>query len=141
MNNEPAIIKHKNIMVTCALIEDDLGAVFAAQRSPVMNLPLKWEFPGGKVEKSETYEQTIEREIQEELNVKIRIIDKLPSFIHHYDSSTITLIPFVCKIKQGEIILSEHQAFCWVNPNNLLDLDWAAADIPVANYYLNTLKK
>ena len=105
-----------------------------------MTLPLKREFPGGKVEDNERFEQTIVREVFEELNLRVSVIEQLPSFSHNYESHTITLIPFICKIEEGVIILTEHEAFCWLSPNYLLDLDWAAADIPVAENYLQTLK-
>ena len=106
-----------------------------------MSLPLKWEFPGGKIEHGEIEEEAIIRVIREELYVEISIISKLPKFIHHYESFSIALIPFICKIEKGEIKLTEHQAFRWLNPINLLDLDWAEADIPVAKHYLNTFNK
>jgi 8-oxo-dGTP diphosphatase len=126
--------------VACAIIVDQFGAILVTQRGLNMTLPLKWEFPGGKVEGDERFEQTILREVYEELNIRVRVIEQLPSFSHDYESFTITLIPFICKIEEGVITLTEHETFCWVSPNNLLDLDWAAADIPVAEYYLNTLK-
>ena len=139
--NDSAYTHRKIVKVACALIEDDLGNILVAQRSSKMSLPLKWEFPGGKVEENETVESTIIREIYEELNLQITIIEQLPSFIHHYEDFSITLIPFICQIEQGAIKLVEHKAFCWASPDNLLDLDLAAADIPVALYYLNILKK
>ena len=134
------VFKWKNMNVACAIIRDEFGAILATQRSSRMTLPLKWEFPGGKVEDNERFEQTIVREVFEELNLRVSVIEQLPSFSHNYESLTITLIPFICKIEEGVIILTEHEAFCWLSPNNLLDLDWAAADIPVAEYYLQTLK-
>lgn len=134
-------INTKTILVACAIIEDDYGNILVTQRSANMSLPLKWEFPGGKVEKDETYEQTIVREIKEELSILITISNKLPVSTYQYPTLSITLIPFVCKLSQGEIKLTEHLAFRWLNPNNLLDLDWAEADIPVAHQYLNTLNK
>jgi 8-oxo-dGTP diphosphatase len=126
--------------VACAIIVDEFGAILVTQRSLSMTLPLKWEFPGRKVEDDEIFEQTIVREVYEELNLRVSVIEQLSSFSHNYESFTITLIPFICKIEEGVIILTEHEAFCWLSPNNLLDLDWAAADIPVAEYYLQTLK-
>lgn len=62
------------IDVACAIIIDDEGKVLAAQRSESMSLPLKWEFPGGKLSKNETAEDCIVREIQEELNISVTII-------------------------------------------------------------------
>jgi 8-oxo-dGTP diphosphatase len=129
----------KVIGVTCALIIDDQNRVFAAQRSTAMSLPLKWELPGGKVEANETAEQCLVREVKEELNIEIEIIEELAPNTHAYPSITIKLIPFICKHIKGEITLKEHINFKWLNTNELLDLDWADADIPILNHYLNYL--
>ena len=104
-----------------------------------MSLPLKWEFPGGKVEPNETAEMCLIREIREELGIDIEIIRELPSNTHAYPSITIKLKPFICKIVKGEIILTEHIEFKWLSTNELLDLDWAEADIPILKHYLTTL--
>jgi 8-oxo-dGTP diphosphatase len=127
------------IDVTCALIINEAGLVLVAQRSLSMNLPLKWEFPGGKIEPNETPENCLIREILEELNINIQIIESLPYNVHHYPLITIKLIPFICKFVNGEIDLKEHANFKWVYKNELLDLDWADADIPIVNYYLSQI--
>lgn len=127
------------IDVTCALISDNQNRLFAAQRSSIMTLPLKWELPGGKIEPKESSEECLLREIKEELNIEVEIVKNLPSNIHSYPSITIKLIPFICKHIGGEIILKEHANFKWLNTNELLDLDWADADIPIIYYYLNYL--
>jgi 8-oxo-dGTP diphosphatase len=129
----------KVIDVTCALIIDKHGSVLAAQRSSQMSLPLKWELPGGKIEPNETPQQCLTREIKEELNIDIEIVNSLPSNTHNYPTITIKLIPFICKHIKGEIELKEHAQYKWLNTNELLDLDWADADIPVLNHYLNSL--
>ncbi len=129
----------KVIDVTCALIIDNQNRLFAAQRSTAMNLPLKWELPGGKIELNETAEQCLIREIKEELNIEIEIIKGLAPNTHAYPSITIKLIPFICKLIKGEITLKEHTNFKWLNTNELLDLDWADADVPILNHYLNYL--
>jgi len=127
------------IEVTCALIVDDQNRLFVAQRSRKMNLPLKWEFPGGKVESGESFAKCLIREIKEELSIEIEIITQLPSNIHTYPSITIRLIPFICKHVRGEITLKEHANFRWLNISELLDLDWADADIPILGNYLRSL--
>jgi 8-oxo-dGTP diphosphatase len=129
----------KVIDVTCALIINNQNHLLAAQRSNLMSLPLKWELPGGKIESNETSEQCLHREIKEELNISIEIVKSLDYNVHNYPSITIKLIPFVCKHIAGEITLKEHANFKWLNPNELLDLDWADADIPILNHYLNYL--
>jgi 8-oxo-dGTP diphosphatase len=84
--------------VACAILVDEFGAILATQRSSRMTLPHKWEFPGGKVEDNEHFEQAIIREVYEELNLRVSVIEQLPSFSHNYESLKITLIPFICKI-------------------------------------------
>jgi 8-oxo-dGTP diphosphatase len=125
------------IDVTCALIIDDQDRLFAAQRSSKMSLPLKWELPGGKIESNESSEECLIREIKEELNIEIVIVKNLPSNTHIYPSIVIRLIPFICKHINGEITLKEHISFKWLNTNELLDLDWAEADVPILYHYLN----
>lgn len=127
------------IEVTCALIVDNQNRLFAAQRSGEMSLPLKWEFPGGKVESGETFEECLRREIKEELSVEIEILKRLDFNIHSYPSITIKLIPFVCKLTSGQIVLKEHIKYQWLTATNLLDLDWADADIPILYHYLNAI--
>lgn len=127
------------IDVTCALIVDDQNRLFTAQRSSMMSLPLKWELPGGKIEPNESAEDCLIREIQEELNIEIEVIATLEPNQHAYPTITIRLIPFICRQVGGTIILKEHANFKWLNTNELLDLDWAEADIPIINNYLKHL--
>lgn len=104
-----------------------------------MSLPLKWEFPGGKIESDETPEHCLVREIKEELNIEIEILRDLPANTHAYPSITIKLIPFICKHMKGEIVLHEHADFKWLHSNELLDLDWADADVPIVKSFLNLI--
>jgi len=129
----------KVIDVTCALIIDDGNRLFAAQRSNAMSLPLKWELPGGKIEPNETAETCLIREINEELDITIEIINALEPYTHIYPSIIVRLIPFIVKQIGGQIELKEHVNFKWLNANELLDLDWADADVPILNQYLKYL--
>ncbi|MGY0040798.1 NUDIX domain-containing protein [Pedobacter sp. NJ-S-72] len=70
------------IDVSCALIISHEGQILVAQRSLNMHLPLKWEFPGGKVEPGESAEDCLIREIREELAVEIKIVKKMTPSIH-----------------------------------------------------------
>lgn len=127
-----------NIDVSCAIIERN-GHVLAAQRSALMSLPMKWEFPGGKIKAGETPEESLRREILEELNLKIDIIKPLPISTHTYPTVTVTLYPFICSIMDGEIKLHEHEAVVWMPPDKLNTLDWAGADVPVVEGYCKLL--
>ena len=103
-----------------------------------MKLPLKWEFPGGKIEPGEKPEECLKRELVEELGVNVDILKPLPLQTHSYPQFTVTLYPFICSITAGEITLHEHAAAKWLAPEKLLSLDWAEADLPVIEGYLHT---
>lgn len=100
-----------------------------------MPLPLKWEFPGGKIEPGETPEACLKRELMEELELSVTIEGSLEPATHAYDGFTVTLYPFVCGTKSKEIVLREHAAFAWLTPSELTALDWADADRPVLAAY------
>lgn len=124
-----------HIEVACAIIERE-GLVLAAQRSESMSMPLKWEFPGGKIHEYESPEECLVRELIEELNVKVAIKYSLTPVTWDYAKFSVTLHPFVCAITEGDIILHEHKAVTWLAPSELPSLDWAEADFPVISEYL-----
>lgn len=124
------------IPVVCALIINEDGRVLAACRSSAMDLPGKWEFPGGKVEPGETTQEALIREIAEELGIVINITGGLTAQIHRYKEKSIQLIPFVCSVSSGVVTLREHQSWNWFNHDELEQLDWAEADIPILKEYL-----
>ncbi|QEM06764.1 (deoxy)nucleoside triphosphate pyrophosphohydrolase [Mucilaginibacter rubeus] len=126
------------IKVTCAIIVNAGGLVLVAQRSETMSLPLKWEFPGGKIEPGETAEACLIREIKEELHVDVEIVSSLPPNTHKYPNVTIQLIPFVCRITSAQVLLKEHRDFKWLPKDELLALDWAEADVPIVKHYIET---
>jgi 8-oxo-dGTP diphosphatase len=124
----------KHVHVACALIERD-GLVLAAQRSATMNLPLKWEFPGGKLEAGESAEECLRRELVEEMGVTVTVRRPLPLHTHTYDTFTVTLYPFICSIELQTITLHEHSAMVWLALHELHALDWLEADRPVLEAY------
>jgi 8-oxo-dGTP diphosphatase len=127
-----------HIRVSCAIIERD-GLVLAAQRSGFMSLPLKWEFPGGKIKEGESPEVCLTRELMEEMGIHVAVNSPLPPTTHHYPAFTVTLLPFVCSIRSGTISLHEHAAVTWLPPRDLSSLDWADADRPVLESYRDFL--
>jgi len=123
------------VRVPCAVIEHD-GKVLAGQRSAALSFPLQWEFPGGKLEKGETDEQALFREIMEELNVAVKIVDKLPETSKDQGWREIVLVPFICKVDTTDFILTEHEQILWLDAEDLPTLDWTEADLNVIqNYY------
>ncbi len=126
--------RHNHIHVTCGIIESN-GQILAAQRSRSMRIPLKWEFPGGKIEDGELPQDCLRRELMEELGITVTIDHQLPPVTHDYPSLRVTLYPFVCHIVAGKPTNHEHEAIVWLPPDRLMTLDWADADIPVVLTY------
>ena len=116
------------IEVCCAIIVKE-SKILAVQRGPKSDHPWKWEFPGGKINSDETAVECIVREISEELTIQIEVFRQLMPVEFDYGSKQIRLIPFVCKIISGEIILTEHVAKRWVNFDKCETLDWSGADL------------
>jgi 8-oxo-dGTP diphosphatase len=123
------------IHVTCAIIHFD-GKILVTQRSEKMKLPLKWEFPGGKLEEDESEADCIKREILEEINIEIEVVKQLSNSVYDYGSFKINLIPFIANYVSGEIILSEHKNYNLLDKSQLLNLDWAEADLPIVEEFL-----
>lgn len=93
----------------------------------------KYEFPGGKVEYGESFEEAIKREILEELNLEIIIDSRFITITHDYPDFVLTMHSFICSCNSTKLELSEHIAFKWLDKNELSTLDWAAADVPIVN--------
>ena len=127
------------IEVSCAIIVRN-AQILAVQRGSESSHPLKWEFPEGKIQKEETAEACIIREIEEELTIEISIVAQLDAVEFDYGTKQINLIPFVCRIKNGQIVLTEHVAECWINPDNWQSIDWSGADYELILKNLNRIK-
>ncbi|GEC79394.1 (deoxy)nucleoside triphosphate pyrophosphohydrolase [Flavobacterium aquatile] len=123
------------INVTCAIIVID-SKILVTQRSAKMKLPLKWEFPGGKLEVDESEVDCVMREVKEELNIEIEVLNKLSNSIFDYGAFKINLIPFIANYISGEILLSEHKDYKLLDKIELLNLDWAEADLPIVEEFL-----
>ncbi len=115
------------IKVVCAIIAEN-NKFLATQHKINSTHPLKWEFPGGKIEPFETFEQAVKREIFEELSIHIKVIEKLMWVEHNYGKQLIQLFPVLCNIEKGQIELKEHNQFGWFSFWELETLDLTAAD-------------
>ena len=113
--------------VTCALIVRG-KEILLTQKDGNSSHPFQWEFPGGKKWKGETAEDCIIREIKEELELEIVILRKLNPVVHDYGFRKIELLPFLCTIRSGTIVLNEHVAFRWVRWNEVRQFELSAAD-------------
>jgi 8-oxo-dGTP diphosphatase len=120
----------KTVDVVCAVIWKE-GKILVAQRSEKMSLPLKWEFPGGKLEVGESEEECLHRELKEELNISVKILARMHESIYDYDGFRIRLIPFEVEYVGGEILLAEHRDVKTFSKEEMRELDWAMADRPI----------
>ncbi len=120
------------LKVTCAVITLQ-NKIIAVQRSNRMSQPMKWEFPGGKIEPNETEIDCIKREIREELNIVIEVLDRLTPSVYSYPTFTIELIPYTAHYVSGELKLKEHHQYLLLDKDELDELDWAEADLPIVN--------
>ncbi len=91
----------------------------------------KFEFPGGKIEIGETKSEALRREIFEELKMLIDVQKEFFTVTHHYPNFILTMHSFICKCENPALTLMEHINFKWLKKNELENLDWAAADIPI----------
>jgi 8-oxo-dGTP diphosphatase len=99
-----------------------------AKRNKDKYMGLKWEFPGGKVESNETFEEALSREILEELNVSIDIHNKIAEEKYEDNEINIVLHYFICTLNKGDLLLSEHEAIEWVAKEDFDHYDFVAGD-------------
>lgn len=122
-----ASIEQPHYHVTAGLIRNN-GKVLISQRPLEKMFGGLWEFPGGKLQDGETLEQCLVREIKEELNIEIRILEKLVSIIHCDDHLQITLHVFLCDFLGGELECREAHDFKWVDFSELNDYELTRPD-------------
>ena len=116
----------KNIKVVAAIIINK-DKVFATQRG-YGEFKDGWEFPGGKIENGETPEQALEREIQEELETKIKVKEKIDTVEYDYPNFHLSMDCFICNIIEGDLVLKEHEAAKWLSKDELYSVNWLPAD-------------
>lgn len=124
----------KKVEVVAAIIIND-GKILCVQRgeNKLPYISRKYEFPGGKIEAGETNEETIIREIKEELHMDIRTEKEYITVEHEYPDFHLTMHSFICSCEDSTVKLTEHVAYKWLSINELEGLDWAAADIPIVD--------
>lgn len=128
------------LQVVGAAIINDKGELLCAQRG-YGSLIGKWEFPGGKVEKGETDQQALAREIKEELDIMVEVKELIDENYNEYLDKNVNLKVYKCKYVSGEIRDTEHQILEWKKPDAVETLDWAEADKPIVDAYLDSLPK
>lgn len=116
----------KNIEVAAAIISRD-GKYFATQRG-YGDFEGYWEFPGGKLEPGETPAEALEREIMEELEIRINVGSLFCVREFDYPEFHLTLHCHLCVIADGEPHLLEHKSARWLAPQELWQVKWLPAD-------------
>lgn len=124
-------------VVGAAILRD--GRCLVARRGEAMSAPLRWEFPGGKVEDGELPRGALAREIREELGVEIAAGDWLGRGEEAQDSRVIVLDVYAAELRSGEPHPHEHDACEWLAPGELRGLDWAAPDVPIVERVIERL--
>jgi 8-oxo-dGTP diphosphatase len=120
----------KKVEVAAAAIVS--GGRFLAARRPLgKRFALMWEFPGGKLEPGETFEQACVREIREEMACDVVPVRAIESVEHDYDNFHLSMKLFMCTLKEGSVpmlIEKEHSGLLWADAKDALSLDWVPAD-------------
>ena len=122
------------ITVVAALIKENGKYLIARRSTGSEEVMDKWKFPGGKVEKDETEEHAIEREIKEEFEMDIQAIGFLTNNVCEYPKKIIDLRLYECKYQSGEFHLHDHSEYKFVAKKEIDNFDLCPADIPLAEY-------
>ncbi|SCY12943.1 8-oxo-dGTP diphosphatase MutT [Rhizobium sp. NFACC06-2] len=128
------------LVAACALLDQD-GRILLAQRPEGKSLAGLWEFPGGKVEHGETPEETLVRELDEELGIKTKVACLAPlTFASHtYETFHLLMPLYVCRRYEGIAHGRERQAIKWVKPQALRDYPMPPADEPLIPFLQDLL--
>ena len=118
-------MKKENVVV--AIIKKN-NYYLIAKRNKNKHFGLKWEFPGGKVEINETYSEALSREIKEELDISIKINEKIAEEKYRDEKIDIILHYYLCSYLGGNIKLNEHEDFAWVEKKDLDKYDFVEGD-------------
>ena len=117
----------KTVRVVAAVIRDN-NRIFATQRG-YGDLKGGWEFPGGKIEKGETPQEALKREICEELDTEILVGELIDTIEFDYPTFHLSMDCFWCGVVKGDLVLKEHEAAKWLNKNTIDEVEWLPADV------------
>jgi 8-oxo-dGTP diphosphatase len=119
-------------VAACALIDPD-GRVLLAQRPEGKPMAGLWEFPGGKIEADESPEQSLIRELEEELGIAVKeaCLAPLTFASHGYPDFHLLMPLYVCRRWEGSVAAREGQRLAWVRPNKLREYPMPPADVPL----------
>jgi 8-oxo-dGTP diphosphatase len=128
------------LVAACALVDAD-GRVLLTERPAGKTMAGLWEFPGGKVEVGERPEQTLIRELNEELGIEVQepCLAPLTFASHDYTDFHLLMPLYVCRRWEGTVTAQEGQRLAWVRPNRLRDYKMPPADEPLIAHLMTLL--
>ena len=129
----------KTVRVAAAAILHG-GKVLACQRG-YGDLKGRWELPGGKIEPHETGMEAVQREIREELCMRVRPLKVLCPVEYDYPAFHLSMQVFLCVPGEGTMVLTEHESACWVAAGDLEKLPWCPADRQALPFLKEALEK
>jgi 8-oxo-dGTP diphosphatase len=122
----------KKIEVVAGVIfcKDEILCV-QRKKNKLYYLSEKFEFPGGKIEAGESKEEALQRELLEELNLSTKIKFFFTTVEYEYPDFELIMHSYICEVESKDLTLNEHIDKKWLKVNELKQLDWAEADIPI----------
>jgi 8-oxo-dGTP diphosphatase len=130
----------KPIIVTAAIMVKN-NTVFAARRNPGSHMAGFWEFPGGKIEAEETPAECLARELFEEFGISTKVGAFFGESLYDYGTKTIHLLAYLVTHVSGDFQLMAHDDLRWLSLNELDQVKWAPADIPLLELYRTSRSK
>lgn len=124
-------LQHKEIGV--AVINNEQGKILIDRRKATGEMGGLWEFPGGKIEAGETIEACIKREVKEELDIEIKVGDRLTTITHAYKTFNVTLYVHNCQYLSGKPQPLECEEIHWVEPAQMNQYQFPQANTKIIN--------
>ena len=131
------VISPKIVRVTAAILEKD-GKILIGKRKPEDELfGGLWEFPGGKIEESETPKECMARELKEELGIEVEVRELITSNKHKYPHGIFELLAYRVGYVSGDFVLNNHDEIKWVTVDEMSNFEFPPADAPIIKYLKN----
>lgn len=116
------------------------GKILIGQRKKGKDLEFLWELPGGKLEKGETLQECLKRELMEEMGLTVKVGSLFMQKAYDYDFGSFVINAFFAEAKSFDIPkICEHEQVLWIYPQDLLKYEFSPADVPIIKAYIDSL--